>query len=260
MKREKGKRKWMRENLVFRAIAKAWLLWACESEYITLTRTHSYTQRQRETHAHAHPYERANLPHHHTHTHQYEWTSPSPLCMDVMLAKLPMCRHTFMPMRVCVCACVFVVCMCAHVCVSECEVSVSEILVHRKLYAGGDKRYGSQRDGTLCSSIDRHTECYILCENFALEIIIVLRTDAKWKKKIREKYVCACKCECMSVRCEWVCVCVCMCAGVLYRQYINGEDVGTQYDNTGKSNSILDRFHVHTPIRMCHSAAVYLLE
>lgn len=44
-----------------------------------------------------------------------------------------------------------------------------------------------KRDGTLCSSIDRHTECYILCENFALEIIIVLRTDARKKIKYKRK-------------------------------------------------------------------------
>lgn len=53
-----------------------------------------------------------------------------------------------------------------------------------------------KRDGTLCSSIDRHTECYILCENFALEIIIVLRTDARKKKQEESTYLWRCECVC----------------------------------------------------------------
>lgn len=173
----------MRENLVFRGIARAWLLWACESEYITLTRTHSHIHTQ------------TTLTHTHTHTEQTpiwarERSSPStntnepesPAC-DVMLAQLPMCTKPSP-------------CPCVWVSVSE-SFGTSKMVCWRRQALWSPTRWH-----VVFIYRSTHRECYILCENFALEIIIVSRTDAKIKDKMRGKCL---RCVCAA------CVCVVMC-------------------------------------------------
>lgn len=100
----------MRENLVVCAVAKAWMLWVCESVSLStslwLVRTHTHTCTFSHAHTHTdtctlynvHPYERANLPH-----HQYErpirmnesepsaWMWCLQNCRCVEACPLPMC-------------------------------------------------------------------------------------------------------------------------------------------------------------------------
>lgn len=171
-----------RKSSISYSVAKAWLLWACESEYIILTCTHAYTQRIGHAHidTHAHPYERART--FLAISHQYNRTNSNPLhecgCLQNCRCALPIARYVDVCERS----------------VSEWECVSEKFLVHRKWYAGGDKRYGFRRDGTLCSSIDRHTVCYILCEHFALEIILLYyyvlmhkqrQKKRNWRRKIR---------------------------------------------------------------------------
>lgn len=77
-----------RKSSISYSVAKAWLLWACESEYIILTCTHAYTQRIGHAHidTHAHPYERART--FLAISHQYNRERIRTLCMNVDACKI----------------------------------------------------------------------------------------------------------------------------------------------------------------------------
>lgn len=73
-------------------------------------------------------------------------------------------------------------------CISECSVCVREFLVHRELYAGGDKRYGSQtRWHVVFIYRSTHRVLYFVWEFCARDYYCI--TYWCTKKKTRGKYV-----------------------------------------------------------------------